>query len=120
MPIPLFNRGGAALSAERARASAASAALTEERLAARRDLAAAEVALRESRSRARLAVDSLLPGAAKLRTRAARAYALGETGVLPLLDALRAEREIVSSAVADLQEFQDATATWLSLTGTSP
>jgi cobalt-zinc-cadmium efflux system outer membrane protein len=120
MPIPLFNRGGAQVSAQRAQASAATALLADERLAARRDIATAQSALAESRSRARLAVDSLLPGAAQLRTRAARAYALGETGVLPLLDALRTEREIVSGAVADLQSYQDATAMWLSLAGTSP
>lgn len=120
MPIPLFNRGGAAVSAERARATASTADLAEVRLAARRDVATAHAALVESRTRARLAVDSLLPGAARLRERAARAYALGETGVLPLLDALRTEREIVSGAVADLQSYQDATAMWLSLTGTSP
>ena len=120
MPIPLFNRGGAAVSAERARATASTADLAEVRLAARRDVATAHAALVESRTRARLAVDSLLPGAARLRERAARAYALGETGVLPLLDALRTEREIVSGAVADLQSYQDATAMWLSLTETSP
>ena len=120
MPIPLFNRGGAAVSAERARATASAADLAEVRLAARRDVATAQAALVESRTRARLAVDSLLPGAARLRERAARAYALGETGVLPLLDALRTEREIVSGAMADLQSYQDATAMWLSLTGTSP
>ena len=120
MPIPLFNRGGAAVSAGRARAEAATAQLAEVRREARRDVASAETALAESRGRARLAVDSLLPGAARLRERAARAYTLGETGVLPLLNALRTEREIVSAAVADLLDYQDATATWLALAGTSP
>lgn len=117
LPIPLFNRGGAAASAARAQLRVASADLAEARRAARARIGTAAVRLEGSRVRARLAVDSLLPAASQLRTRAARAYALGQTGVLPLLDGLRAEREIVAGAMTDLLAYQDALATWLSLTG---
>lgn len=117
MPLPLFNRGGAAASAARARLAQAAASLAEARRDARAQIGTAAIRLRGSRDRARLAVDSLLPAATQLRTRAARAYALGQTGVLPLLDGLRAEREVVAGALNDLLAYQDALATWLSLTG---
>lgn len=117
IPLPLFDQGGAASAAAAARARAATAALEEARLAARQRRATAAVTVTEAAARARVARDSLLPGAALLRTRAARAYELGETGVLPLLDALRAEREIVAGALEDLLAFQEARAAWIALGG---
>ena len=117
MPIPLFNRGGAPVTGARARLRAATAALLEVRLAAREEIARAAIQLSETRTRAHFASDSLLPGAAQLRVRAARAYALGETGILPLLEALRTEREVVAASLDDLLAYQEALATWHSLTG---
>lgn len=119
LPIPLFNRGGASASAARAQLREAAVTLAEARRTARARIGTATVRLEGSRARARLAVDSLLPAASQLRTRAARAYALGQTGILPLLDGLRAEREIAAGAVNDLLAYQDALSTWLSLTGDS-
>jgi len=119
LPIPIWTQGGGAAQSARARARIAAATLAETRLAARQDLAAAEVQLTETRLRARLASDSLLPGAGRLRIRAARAYALGQTGVLPLLEAFRVEREIVVSAMTDLVAYQEALAEWNSLTGST-
>ena len=119
IPIPLFNLGGGGAAAARARARIASADLLEARLGARQALGEAKVQLDEARLRARLASDSLLPGATRLRTRATRAYALGETGALPLLEALRAEREIVAGALNDLLAYQEALADWNSLTGST-
>ncbi|MEO6068411.1 MAG: TolC family protein [Gemmatimonadales bacterium] len=119
IPVPLFDRGGARVSGARARLRQATATLLEVRLDAREAVASAALQLREARTRAHLASDSLLPGAARLRARAARAYALGETGILPLLEALRTEREVVATALTDLLAFQDALATWYSLTGTT-
>lgn len=117
LPLPLFDRGGSARDAAAARAAGASAALHEARLEADRRLATAGIELTEAATRARVARDSLLPGAALLRTRAARAWELGETGLLPLLDALRAEREIVAGALQDLLAFQEARAAWMALGG---
>jgi len=117
LPLPLFDRGGAASAAQAAHLQQAAAALTEARLVARQRVAEAAVQLEESAIRARLARDSLLPGSNILRARAARAYELGETGVLPLLDALRTEREINAGALGDLLAFQEARAAWLALKG---
>jgi hypothetical protein len=44
---------------------------------------------------------------------------LGQTGVLPLLEAFRVEREIVVSAMTDLVAYQEALAEWNSLTGST-
>lgn len=119
IPLPLFDRGGAGTAGATARLQGAKAALHEARLDARQRLAEAAVQLEETGIRARLARDSLLPQAEELRARAARAYEVGETGVLPLLDALRAEREITAGALADLLAFQEARADWLALKGHS-
>ncbi|MGI8819083.1 MAG: hypothetical protein ACR2HW_08065 [Gemmatimonadales bacterium] len=51
------------------------------------------IRLEESGLRARFARDSLLPSARTRRSRALKAYQSGETGVLPVLDALRSERD---------------------------
>jgi outer membrane protein TolC len=119
IPIPIFNHGGGTAALAQARARIATADLFEARLGARQQLGDAAVQLDEARLRARLASDSLLPGAARLRSRAARAYALGETGALPLLEALRTEREIVAGALNDLLAYQEALADWNSLTGST-
>lgn len=117
IPLPLFDWGGAGVAAADARLRRAQASALEARLEARQRIADAEVQLRASQSRAVVARDSLLPGAQRVRTRAARAYALGETGVLPLLEAFRAERDIVLGAVADLVAYQEALADWRALEG---
>src|SRR6478736_4497136 len=117
IPIPIWTQGGGPAMAARARARISAASLSETKLAAEQALATAGVQLEEARHRARLASDSLLPGAGQLRVRAARAYALGQTGVLPLLEAFRVEREIVVSAMTDLVAYQEALAEWNALTG---
>jgi len=68
--------------------------------------------LLEATGRARVARDSLLPVATRLRERATIAYRAGETGVIPLLEALRAERDVTAEAVDDLLGFQEAWAQW--------
>jgi hypothetical protein len=73
--------------------------------------------LEETARRARAARDSLLPAAVVLRARALRAYQAGETGILPVLDALRSEREVTLSALQDELAFQEALADWHALTG---
>ena len=77
----------------------------------------ARIHLEETAARARFARDSLLPGAAVLRGRALRAYQAGETGILPVLDALRSERDASLAAVQDQLAFQEALADWYALTG---
>jgi hypothetical protein len=46
-----------------------------------------------------------------------RGYAAGETGILPALDALRSERQILLEAIQDQLEFQQALADWHALSG---
>jgi cobalt-zinc-cadmium efflux system outer membrane protein len=117
IPIPLWNRGGALAALASARSELATAALREARLEATRALAEARTRLDESARRARFARDSLLPAAQELRRRAVAAYRAGETGVLPVLDALRGEREVVLESVQDLLAFQAALAAWHALSG---
>jgi outer membrane protein TolC len=71
----------------------------------------------EAAARAHTARDSLLPVARRLRERATAAYRAGETGVIPLLEALRAEREVSAEAVDDLLAFQEAWAAWKQILG---
>ena len=67
---------------------------------------------------ARSARDSLIPAAAALRSRALRAYRAGETGILPVLDAFRAERDVALAGLQDQLAFQEAVADWYALTST--
>ena len=46
-------------------------------------------------------------------------YQAGETGILPVLDALRSEREAALAGVQDLLAFQTALADWRTLTAYS-
>lgn len=117
LPLPLWNSGGAEVALASARAGLAAAEAREIRLEAARALAEARIRLEETARRARFARDSLLPGARELRLRALAAYRAGETGVLPVLDALRSERDVVLAGVQDLQAFQEALARWRALFG---
>jgi len=117
LPLPLWQRGGGLAAGATARARRAAALAGETRLEATRALREARVRLVESGGRARFARDSLLPQAALLRGRAVRAYQSGETGILPVLDALRSEREVVLAAVQDQLAFQEALADWYALLG---
>ncbi len=115
LPLPVFDRGGAAVAGARARLQRSVALLDEARLDARMRVATAAARLEEATRRARLASEVLLPQAGLVRERAARAYALGETGIVPLLEALRAEREAIAGAVGDLLGFQEARVSWAAI-----
>jgi cobalt-zinc-cadmium efflux system outer membrane protein len=117
IPLPFWNVGSAQVAAARARAERAAADLGEVRLEATRSIADALIRVEESASRAQFARDSLVPAARELRLRAVAAYRAGETGVLPVLDALRGERDIRLAGVQDLLAFQVALANWRALLG---
>jgi outer membrane protein TolC len=117
IPFPLWQRGGGAVAAARARADRLSALAHEARLDVVRQVRQGRIHLVETARRARAARDSLLPAAAVLRARALRAYQAGETGILPVLDALRSEREVTLSALQDQLAFQESLADWYALTG---
>jgi cobalt-zinc-cadmium efflux system outer membrane protein len=117
IPLPLWNHGAGSAAEARARATEAAAGVREARLTAAQRIAATRVHLVESGFRARFARDTLLPVARALRQRALRAYQAGETGILPVLDALRSEREAALAGVQDLLAFQTALADWKTLIG---
>ncbi|HEU4700481.1 MAG TPA: TolC family protein [Gemmatimonadales bacterium] len=119
VPLPLWSRGGGPVAAARARAAQTAALAREARLEAVRAVREARIHLEETALRARLARDSLLPAAAVLRARAVRAYQAGETGILPVIDALRGERDVSLAALQDQLAFQEALAEWYALTGRS-
>ncbi|HEY8196713.1 MAG TPA: TolC family protein [Gemmatimonadales bacterium] len=117
LPLPVWHHGSGAAAEARARSSEAAARVREARLLAAQRLAAARIHLEESGHRARFARDTLLPVAQALRTRALRAYQAGETGILPVLDALRSEGDAVLAGVQDLLSYQSALAEWEALYG---
>lgn len=120
LPIPLWQSGGAPAAAAGARAREAAAALTETRAQVVRLLTQTAVHVAESGRRALMARDSIVPLAARQRELALLAYQAGETGLVPVLAALRAEREVVRDEVADLVAYQAARAAWLELIGGRP
>jgi outer membrane protein, heavy metal efflux system len=120
LPLPIWHHGGGATAQAKARASEASARVREARLTAGQRVAAARIHLEESGSRARFARDTLLPAARTLSARSIRAYQAGETGILPVLDALRSERDAALTAVQDLLAYQTALADWQALLGDQP
>jgi cobalt-zinc-cadmium efflux system outer membrane protein len=117
LPLPVWHHGAGNTAEARARALAAAVQVREARLAAEERVEATRIHLVESGQRARFARDSLLPVARALRERAVRAYQAGETGILPVLDALRSEREATLQDLRDLLAFQTALADWKTLTG---
>jgi outer membrane protein, heavy metal efflux system len=117
LPFPLWHHGSGSTAEARARSAEAAARLREARLSAAQQIAAARVHLQESGLRARYARDTLLPGARALRERAVRAYQAGETSILPVLDAIRTERDAATAGVQDLLTYQTALAEWESLLG---
>jgi outer membrane protein, heavy metal efflux system len=117
MPLPLWHHGAGATAEARARSNEAVARLREVRLFAAQRIAAARIHLEESGIRARFARDTLLPATRALRGRALRAYQAGGTGILPVLDAIRSERDAALASVQDLLAYQTALADWEALYG---
>jgi cobalt-zinc-cadmium efflux system outer membrane protein len=117
LPFPLWQTGGAEQAVATGRAAEAAARLREARgeFLAQQGAAAARVA--ETAARALALRDTLVPAAADLRRRATLAYAAGETGVLPVLDALRSERELNGNLLDGLLAWQLAVAEWNRLHG---
>ncbi len=117
LPLPLWDHGGAESAAAQARLAQAAARLREARLNAMAEGRTRAARLIAARLRALSSRDRAAPLAAAIRARAVRAYHAGQTGMIPVLDALRAERETVQDALSDSQEFQAARAAWLAWAG---
>lgn len=119
LPIPLWQSGGAQSALAGARAQEAEAGLREVRGEAERLVAETSTRVRETARRARLSRDSILPLAQRQRELALLAFQAGETGMVPVLEALRAEREVARELVSDLLAYQSARADWIALVGGS-
>jgi cobalt-zinc-cadmium efflux system outer membrane protein len=120
LPLPLWSQGGEAVEQARGAAVEQAALAAEARLAARAQLDAGRARADESRRRARFARDSLLPAARRVRAGAVRLYEAGRTSVVPVLDALRAERDVARATVAELLAFQEARADLSAVLGRWP
>ncbi len=120
VPFPIWNQGreAAAEGAGAAREGAARAA--EVRLTVGAALEAAIIRTAESAGRARFARDTLFPEASRIRAGAVRLYEAGQTGLLPVIDALRVERDAAQSLVQELLGFQEARADLTALLGRWP
>jgi cobalt-zinc-cadmium efflux system outer membrane protein len=117
MPIPIWNVNGGSVALAQAQADDATARAREARFTLTAERSKALTHLRETGERARLTRDSLFPAAQRLSEQATLAYKAGETGIVPVLEALRAEREISASMVDELLSFQEAVAEWNRLSG---
>ena len=119
LPLPLWNIGSAPAALARERARSAAALAGELRLDTDRRLREGVARLVSARERAVYSRDSLLPEAMRLRAGVVRLYRAGQTGVLPVFEALRAERDVQLGQVKDLLTFQEALADWLAFLGNS-
>lgn len=120
VPIPLWNWGGQVVEQARGSAREQAAFAAETRLALRADFESAVARVEERTLRAHFARDSLLPQARRVRAGAVRLYEEGRTSVVPVLDALRIERDVARTAVAELLGFQQARADLAAMLGRWP
>jgi cobalt-zinc-cadmium efflux system outer membrane protein len=117
VPIPIWSQGREAVAEARGLAAEQAARTAEARLTLGSELLAAQTRLRESALRARFARDSLMTEARRVRAGAVRLYEAGRTGVLPVFEALRAERDVARAMVRELLAFQEARADLAALRG---
>lgn len=117
LALPIWSRGGESIQETRGAAAEQSALAAEVRLVARARLDAARGRAAESLQRARFARDTLLPEARRVRAGAVRLYEAGQTSVVPMLDALRSERDVTRDVIAELLAFQEARADLTAIRG---
>jgi cobalt-zinc-cadmium efflux system outer membrane protein len=120
LPLPLWQHGGAQLAQAEAEAVRAAAASQEVRSAMRSSQRATRTRVAEAALRALVLRDTLVPAARALRASATRAWAMGETGILPVLDAFRSERALELGLIEALVTWRDAITEWNRLTGNEP
>lgn len=120
MPLPFWNQGREALAEARGAAQESAARAAEARLTALAMLRSARIRVTEAALRARFARDSLYPDATRIRAGSVRLYDAGRTGLLPVLDALRVERDVALTLVQELLAFQEARADLNALLGRWP
>lgn len=117
VPVSLFNIGGAARAEASAMAQIAATGPAEARLSLRADIDDAQIRRDGSAARARFIRDTLLPTARRLRSGTVRLLDEGRIDLLPVLDALRNERDAAQALINELVAFQAASADYLALIG---
>lgn len=117
VPIPLWSQGREHLAEARGAAIEGAASAREVRLQVVAEIERARIQLRESAERSRFAREVLVPSAVQIRENTVRLYLVGETGVLPVLEALRAEREATALLVDEQLGVQRARAELLAILG---
>lgn len=120
VPFPIWNQGREASAEARGAARESAARAAEVRLALSTALSAARIRTAEAGARARFARDTLFPEAMRVRVGAVRLYEAGGTGLLPVIDALRLERDAAQSLVQELLAYQQARADLGALLGQWP
>ena len=120
MPLPFWNQGREAVAEAGGISREASARVGEARLTLTAQLTIARIRVAETASRATFTRDSLFTEATRIRIGAIRLYESGRTGLLPVIDALRVERDAAQTVVQELLAFQDARADLTALLGRWP
>jgi hypothetical protein len=120
VPLPLWQYGQHEVALARAEAAERSGAATEARFEGVRQLEEARVRLEESATRAEDARTQLFPMAVRLRAGAARLFEAGRTGILPVFEAFRREREAALLMVQEMLAYQVARAELVALLGREP
>lgn len=120
VPLPLWQVGQHEVSSARAEAVERSGAALEARLEGVRRLEEGRVRFEESAARARETRDQLFPVARRLRVGALRLFESGRTGILPVFEAFRRERETAMLMVQELLAYQVARAELVALLGREP
>jgi cobalt-zinc-cadmium efflux system outer membrane protein len=120
LPVPLWSQGGEAVEQARGAAAEQAALAAEARLTAGSLLRSTRARADESRLRARVARDSLLPEAQRIRGGAVQLYEAGRTSLLAVLEALRSERDVARATFAELLAFQEARADLGAVLGEAP
>ena len=117
VPVPLWSQRREYTAEAAAQARLRSSELKEARAETARLLADGRTRLTESARRARIARDTLLPTAQRIRSQTVRLYEAGRVAVLDVFEALRVERELATSTIDDLLNYQRALADWYALLG---
>lgn len=115
--VPLWNHGGAAAREASGLAALNAAIAVETRRDLELRLANARLHVTETAVRARIARDSILPSARRIRVGALRLYEAQRTGILSVFEALRAERDAAQAAIDELLAFQEARADLAAMLG---
>ena len=117
LPFPLWQFGQHEVALARAEAAQRGALTLEARLEAVQQIEVAGVRMEAARQRAYEATEVLFPTAQRLRVGAIRLYEAGRTGIFPVFEAFRREREAALIMVEELLAMHTAAAALRALSG---